>query len=64
MHLAHGYGGKEGKGDGLVLELQNFTFMLQIYVSRESPDTEKKNQQVGKKKTITHMQNPTNYSDP
>lgn len=49
MHLAHVYGGKEGKGDGLVLELHNFTFMLQMYVSRESPDTEKKNQQVGKK---------------
>lgn len=49
MHLAHVYGGKEGKADGLLLELHNFTFMLQMYVSRESPDTEKKNQQVGKK---------------
>lgn len=29
-------------------ELHTFTFMLQVYVSLEGPDTEKRNQQVGK----------------
>lgn len=43
------YGGKEGKGDGLVPELHTFTFTLQVYVSLEGPDTEKRNQQVGEK---------------
>lgn len=61
------YGGEDRKENGLVPELHDFTFMLCIHASLESPDTEKRETSRSgkrKKKKITHMQNPTNYSNP
>lgn len=40
--------GVEGKGDSFIQELHMSTSMLQASISLEGPDTEKRNQQVGK----------------
>lgn len=46
-------------------ELHTFTFMLQVYISQEDPDTEKRNQQEkSRKRTIAHIQSPTSNSNP